>query len=132
MFDCSAIRRFSADIRISTIRSLERAGFGHIGGSMSIADVLAVLYGGMMRIDPAHPDWSGRDYFVLSKGHCGPALYAALALKGYFPMDWLDTVNQPGYAPAQPLRPAENAGHRHDHRFAGAGDFRRQRASRWG
>ena len=95
MLDCSAIRRFSADIRISTIRSLAQAGFGHIGGSMSIADVLAVLYGGMMRIDPAHPDWSGRDYFVLSKGHCGPALYAALALKGYFPMDWLDTVNQP-------------------------------------
>ena len=96
MLDCSAVRRFSADIRIATIRSLEQAGFGHIGGSMSIADVLAVLYGGVMRIDPAHPGWDGRDYLVLSKGHCGPALYAALALKGYFPMDWLSTINQPG------------------------------------
>lgn len=96
MLDCSAVRRFSADIRIATIRSLEQAGFGHIGGSMSIADVLAVLYGGMMRIDPAHPGWDERDYLVLSKGHCGPALYAALALKGYFPMDWLSTINQPG------------------------------------
>jgi len=96
MFDEPYVRRFSADIRIQTIRSLEKAGFGHIGGSMSVADVLAVLYGGELRIDPAHPDWDGRDYFVLSKGHCGPALYAALALKGYFPMDWLGTINQPG------------------------------------
>ena len=96
MFDETSVRRFSADIRIATIRSLEKAGFGHIGGSMSAADVLAVLYGGEMQLDPAHPDWDGRDYFVLSKGHCGPALYAALALKGYFPMDWLSTINQPG------------------------------------
>lgn len=96
MFDEPYVRRFSADIRIQTIRSLEKAGFGHIGGSMSVADVLAVLYGGELRIDPAHPDWDGRDYFVLSKGHCGPALYAALALRSYFPMDWLGTVNQPG------------------------------------
>lgn len=88
--------RLSADIRIHTIRALEKAGFGHIGGSMSIADVLAVLYGGEMNIRPSEPDWPERDRFVLSKGHSGPALYAALALKGYFPMDWLDTVNQPG------------------------------------
>lgn len=91
--DCG---RLSADIRIQTIRMLEKAGFGHIGGSMSIADVLAVLYGGVMRVDPARPGWDGRDYLVLSKGHCGPALYAALALKGYFPADWLGTVNRPG------------------------------------
>jgi transketolase len=91
-----ATTRLSADIRIQTIRALEHAGFGHIGGSMSIADVLAVLYGGELRIRPQEPDWPERDYLVLSKGHCGPALYAALALKGYFPMDWLNTVNQPG------------------------------------
>ena len=91
-----ATARLSADIRIQTIRSLERAGFGHIGGSMSIADVLAVLYGGEMNIRPQEPDWPERDYFVLGKGHCGPALYAALALKGYFPVDWLETINLPG------------------------------------
>jgi len=96
MAENDALARLSADIRIQTIRSLACAGFGHIGGSMSIADVLAVLYGGEMRIRPQEPDWPERDYLVLSKGHCGPALYAALALKGYFPMDWLDTVNQPG------------------------------------
>jgi transketolase len=49
-----------------------------------------------MNIDPNNPDWEDRDWLVLSKGHCGPALYAALALKGYFPMDWLKTVNKPG------------------------------------
>ena len=96
MANLDAIARLSADIRIHTIRSLEKAGFGHIGGSMSAADVLAVLYGGEMKIRPAEPAWPERDYFVMGKGHCGPALYAALALKGYFPMDWLDTVNQPG------------------------------------
>ena len=88
--------RLSAEIRIQTIRALERAGFGHIGGCMSVADVLAVLYGGEMNIRPEQPDWPERDYLVMGKGHCGPALYSALALKGYFPMDWLETVNQPG------------------------------------
>jgi len=91
-----AMRRLSADIRIETIRALAEAGFGHIGGSASIADVLGVLYGGVMKIDPANPGWPERDWLVLSKGHCGPALYAALALKGFFPMDWLKTVNKGG------------------------------------
>ncbi len=90
------MRRLSADIRIQTIKGIAGAGFGHIGGSASIADVLAVLYGGVMRIDPSNPGWEDRDWFVLSKGHAGPALYATLALKGYFPMDWLKTINKPG------------------------------------
>ena len=91
-----AMRRLSADIRIETIRELAEAGFGHIGGSASIADVLGVLYGGVMNVDPSNPAWEERDWLVLSKGHCGPALYAALALKGFFPMDWLKTVNKGG------------------------------------
>lgn len=94
-FDLEKIRRLSADIRIQTIRSIGSVGFGHIGGSMSIADILAVLYGAVMRVDPKKPDWPDRDYLVLSKGHCGPALYAALALKGFFPEDWLVTLNAP-------------------------------------
>lgn len=96
MDEIDMLTRFSADIRIQTIRALQHAGFGHIGGSMSIADVLAVLYGTEMRIRPTEPDWSERDYMVLGKGHCGPALYATLALKGYFPLHWLETVNRPG------------------------------------
>lgn len=96
MQDFEQIKRFSADIRIWTIREIAAAGFGHIGGSASIADVLAVLYGGMMNIDPQNSSGEGRDWFVLSKGHCAPALYATLALKGFFPMEWLKTLNRGG------------------------------------
>ena len=63
---------------------------------MSIVETLAVLYGEVMRIDPEKPQWEERDWLVMSKGHAGPALYAALALKGYFPMDELKTTNKPG------------------------------------
>ena len=91
-----ALKAFSAEIRKETVRAIGCAGFGHIGGSVSIADVLAVLYGGMMKIDPSDPKWEERDWLVLSKGHCGPGLYAVLGLKGYFPMEWLKTVNKPG------------------------------------
>lgn len=87
--------RFSADIRIETLRMIARAGSGHIGGSMSIADILAVLYGGVMRVKPDHPRWKERDYLILSKGHSAPSLYAALALRGFFPKEWLSTLNQP-------------------------------------
>jgi transketolase len=79
--------RLAADIRIHTIKAMESIGFGHIGGAMSIADVLAVLYGKVMRIDPKNPGWEERDWLVLSKGHSGPALYTALALKGSFPIN---------------------------------------------
>lgn len=99
MSDMKAIesmRRFSADIRIWTLRTLASAGFGHIGGSASLADVLAVLYGGVMNVDPEDPKKEDRDWFVLSKGHCAPALYATLALKGFIPMDWLNTLNKGG------------------------------------
>ena len=90
------IDRLAADIRIQTIKMFADVGYGHIGGAMSIADVLAVLYGGVMNIDPQNPLWVDRDQLVLSKGHCGPALYAALALKGYFPLSDLKTLNQGG------------------------------------
>lgn len=94
--DFRAMRTLSADIRKTTVKTIAGAGFGHIGGSVSIADVLAVLYGGMMRVNPQDPTWPERDWLVLSKGHCGPGLYAALAHAGYFPMDWLETLNKPG------------------------------------
>lgn len=92
--DYEKIRRCAADIRIGIIRSIGSFGGGHIGGCLSIADVLAVLYGGrIMKFDPAIPAWEGRDRIVLSKGHCAPALYAALAVEGFFPYDWLYTMN---------------------------------------
>ena len=90
------LKRFATEIRLEALKALSNLGFGHVGGSMSIADTLAVLYGAEMKIDPKNPAWEERDYLVLSKGHSGPALYAALALKGYFPMEELKTVNQGG------------------------------------
>ncbi|MCK4552179.1 MAG: transketolase [Tenericutes bacterium] len=83
------------EIRKHTLSCIGKLGVGHVGGSLSIADVLAVLYFDQMDIDPKNPEKSNRDRFVLSKGHGGPAVYATLALKGYIPMDQLCTLNQP-------------------------------------
>lgn len=90
------IELFSNDIRITLIKALASKGGGHIGGCLSICDLLAVLYGGVLRCDPQNPSWSDRDYLVCSKGHAGPAIYAALALRGFFPMEWLDKLNMGG------------------------------------
>ena len=87
---------FSKEIRRNTLRCLHSQGSGHVGGSLSIVDVLAVLYGKHMDVDPANPKKDDRDKLVLSKGHAGPALYATLALKGFFPLEWLDTLNKLG------------------------------------
>ena len=89
------LQGFAADIRTQIIRMISKVGSGHVGGSLSIADLMACLYGGQMRVDPANPLWEERDRIVLSKGHAGPAMYAALALRGFFPMEMLDTLNQP-------------------------------------
>lgn len=91
-----ALEKFALQIRIGTVESLRSRGFGHIGGSLSVADALAVLYGAVMKVDPQNPQWSERDKLVCSKGHAGPAVYATLALKGYFPYEKLMTLNQPG------------------------------------
>jgi transketolase len=80
-------------IRKGILHTISTLGVGHIGGSLSIADCLAVLYFDQMNIDPTNPKKSDRDRFVLSKGHGGPAVYATLALKGYFPIELLDTLN---------------------------------------
>lgn len=90
------VTRLARDIRVATLKSLTQLGFGHYGGSMSVVETLAVLYGSVMKIDPADPDWPERDYFVLSKGHAGPALYSTLAIKGYFPVEELSTLNHNG------------------------------------
>ncbi len=95
-YDYESMRMLSLNIRAESVKMIAHAGSGHIGGTASVADVLAVLYGGVLKHDPLRPDWEERDWLILSKGHCGPALYAALALRGYFPMDWLKTLNKPG------------------------------------
>lgn len=90
------LQKFALRIRIGIVEQMRARGFGHIGGCLSVADVLAVLYGGVMRVDPQDPAWPDRDKLVCSKGHAGPAVYAALALKGFFPYETLKTLNQPG------------------------------------
>lgn len=77
------------DIRIEIIEQVYNANSGHPGGSLSCADILAVLYFNQMNIDLENPNAKGRDRFVLSKGHCAPALYATLARKGYFDKELL-------------------------------------------
>lgn len=91
-----ALQKLALEIRIGIVEQIRARGFGHIGGSLSIADALAVLYGGVMRYDPQNPRWPERDKLVCSKGHAGPAVYAALALRGFFPYEELKTLNQPG------------------------------------
>ena len=78
------LKLFANDIRQTLIQALASKGGGHIGGTLSICDLLAVLYGDVMRYRPQEPDWEGRDYLVCSKGHAAPAIYAALALKDFF------------------------------------------------
>lgn len=83
-------------VRIDIIRQIHSAGSGHPGGSLSAADIITYLYFAEMNIDPQDPHKAGRDRFVLSKGHAAPALYAALAEKGYFPKETLLTLRQAG------------------------------------
>lgn len=96
MQNVNEVKRFAIEIRKETIKCIGKLGVGHIGGALSIVDLLAVLYSGEMNIDPENPKKDDRDMLVVSKGHAGPAVYAALALKGYFPMEMLETLNKPG------------------------------------
>ncbi|MDR4949564.1 transketolase [Neobacillus cucumis] len=99
------VERFRDEIRLMTLKELYHLGFGHYGGSLSIVEALAVLYGEVMKVNPKKPNWEERDYFILSKGHGGPGLYATLALKGFFPVEVLYTLNQNGTTlPSHPDR----------------------------
>lgn len=86
----------ATQIRAHALKMVHRARSSHIGGSLSMADLLAVLYGGVLRVDPSQPSWPDRDRFILSKGHAVAAFYAALAERGFFPLEWLDTFYQDG------------------------------------
>lgn len=82
-------------MRRTAFGMVHAAQLGHPGGDFSAIDVLATLYFGVMRFDPARPDWAERDRFIMSKGHATGALYTALCAAGYFPEDWLKTYMQP-------------------------------------
>lgn len=87
----SYYRNKATRIRAHVLQMTHRAKSSHIGGCLSIADLLAVLYNRILRLDPAHPDWDDRDRFILSKGHAVAAVYAALAEQKFFPKEWLET-----------------------------------------
>jgi transketolase len=90
------LQQLRDEIRLWTLKELDHLGFGHYGGSLSIVEALAVLYGDVMNIGHDKKDDPDRDYFILSKGHGGPALYATLAVKGFIDYEWLYTLNQNG------------------------------------
>lgn len=95
-FDVDAFNRKAAEHRHAIADMIGHAGAGHMGGGYSVLEILLTLYWRVMRIDPSRPQWPDRDRFVLSKGHTGPALYAVLAFRGYFPPKELLTLNKNG------------------------------------
>jgi transketolase len=90
----TAIEAFARQIRRDVVSMIKEAGDGHAGGSLSAADIIATLYCGAMRIDPSDPRKANRDRFILSKGHSCPALYAALARRGFFPVEFLSSLRR--------------------------------------
>ena len=96
MIRMDALTNLAKSVRREIITMIGRAGSGHPGGSLSIVEILVYLYFRHLRVDPQNPAWEDRDRLVLSKGHGAPALYAVLALKGFFPVSELSTLRTPG------------------------------------
>jgi len=90
------LQKLACKVRMGVIESTHAAKAGHPGGSLSAAEVFTYLYFEELNVDPAAPKWEDRDRFVLSKGHTAPGLYAALALRGFFPVEDLKTLRQLG------------------------------------
>ena len=90
------LKEFCLQIRKDIIQEIGTFGVGHIGGSLSIVEILAVLYKNYMNFDPKNPKKEGRDRLIVSKGHAGPAADAVLANLGFFDKSWLLTLNKPG------------------------------------
>lgn len=95
-FDRAAFDRLAGEWRYVMTDMICRAGSGHLGGALSLVETVMTLYYRILRTDPANPRWEERDRLVLSKGHAAPVLYLALAYRGFFPKDWLKTLNADG------------------------------------
>ncbi|MDH5255704.1 MAG: transketolase, partial [Gammaproteobacteria bacterium] len=91
-----ATRALAKRIRIHALRMTSAGGSAHIGAVFSMVDIVAVLYGGVLRVDPQVPRWPERDRLILSKGHAGAGIYAALAERGFLPVAQLATHYQDG------------------------------------
>jgi transketolase len=107
------LNRKALDIRKSILTMVYRAHSGHVGGSLGATELVVSLYYHLMKHDPQNPGWEDRDRFILSKGHCTPVIYAALADCGYFPAEDLKTFRRPGSHlqghPYQPKTPGIEA-----------------------
>ena len=91
MKNAAEYRRLAQLIRGYAVKMTNCRSSGHVGSSLSMADIVAVLYARILRVDPANPRWPDRDRFILSKGHAAAGVYGALVEKGFFPRDWVDT-----------------------------------------
>ncbi|SEH48720.1 MULTISPECIES: transketolase [Atopobiaceae] len=90
------VKLLAAKVRRDVLSMLQHRGYGHVGGSLSLVEAYAVLYGKQLRYDASNPHWDERDRVVLSKGHAGPVMYSTLAECGFFPKEWLNTLNDGG------------------------------------
>lgn len=95
-WDRQAADELAKEFRYVITDMICRSGSGHIGGALSLVEIMISLYWRILRVNPAEPRWPDRDRLILSKGHAGPVLYAALAYRGFFPFQWLTTLNQDG------------------------------------
>lgn len=91
----AALQQIARDVRLLVLRTIDRARAGHIGGDFSVTDILTTLFFSVLNLDPQNPAWDARDRFILSKGHCSAALYATLALRGFIPVEALETFMAP-------------------------------------
>lgn len=96
MEEYKRLQQKANDIRKLTLKSIAHVGKGHLGGAASLCELMSVLYFKQLNIDEKNPNWSKRDRVILSKGHAGPVLYAALALRGYFDVKELEHMNELG------------------------------------
>ena len=94
--DIDELKGMAKVLRAQALRMVHRSRASHLGSCLSVADIVACLYWKTLRIDPAHPDWPERDRFILSKGHAAAIVYAALAERGFFPVDELKTYCELG------------------------------------
>ncbi len=105
MSEINKLKILSAKIRLDILEMLEHIGYGHLGGSLSLVETMSALYGSILKFDPKNPKWEDRDFVVLSKGHCGPVWYSALAESGFFEKELLFTLNEGGtLLPSHPDR----------------------------
>ena len=95
-YTTNELERIARAVRFDTVAAIGHLGVGHLGGCLSVVELLTVLYFDAMRIDPTAPAMEGRDRFICSKGHAGPAVYAALSRRGFFPREMLWTLNEGG------------------------------------